>query len=352
MLTRLLHAVRGRPSGGRAPAFPPPGGAADGGRRAPAEALPAGALSAGALPAEAPLPHPSLMIDGWRRQVARTVIALCERHPASADAGERSARARAERLLVQVAADVDLVVRQPPPAAQEALAVAGDPRCELPALVRVVERDPALARGLMRHASSAVFAAAGPPASLDDAVRRLGATGVQIAVLAGMAEGLLRGSGPYLPDAERAWAHMVRVGPLARALAGGFGVPPHEAFLLGLLHDVGKLALFDLFAAMRREPRGGAELAPALAADALRELHEPLGGMALLRWGVDPRAAWAVAHHHRRDPSAQPGRRSELLYVAERLDAARAGGRPVEAARWVAEGRLTVGVERVAGVVG
>ena len=74
-------------------------------------------------------------------------------------------------------------------------------------------------------------------------------------VLAGMAEALLHGSGPYLQDAEAAWAHMVRVGPLARGLARGFGVPPHEAFLLGLLHDVGKLVLFDLLSAVRHELR-------------------------------------------------------------------------------------------------
>jgi HD-like signal output (HDOD) protein len=291
------------------------------------------------------------MVDEWRQQVARTVLALREQHPAPADAGGRTARVHAERLLVRIAVDLDMVVRQPPPAAQEALAVAGDPDCDLPALLRVVERDPAVTRGLMRHASSVMFAGSAPPASLDDAVRRLGARGVQVAVLAGMAEALLHGSGPYLQAAEAVWVHMVRVGPLARALAPGFGVPPDEAFLLGLLHDVGKLVLFDLLAAVRHELRRDVDLPPRLAADALRELHEPLGGLALLRWGVDPRAAWAVAHHHRRDPAVEGGLRSELLYVAEQLDAARARRRPVEVARWAAEGRLTTPPARVEAAV-
>jgi HD superfamily phosphohydrolase YqeK len=166
-----------------------------------------------------------------------------------------------------------------------------------------------------------------------------------------MAEGLLHDSGPYLQDAELVWAHMVRVGPLARGLARGFDVPSHEAFLLGLLHDVGKLVLFDLLSAVRRDLRREVALPERLAADALRDLHEPLGGLALLRWGVDPRAAWAVAHHHRRDPSLEPGRRSELLYVAERLDAARVRRQPVDAERWAAEGRLTVPVARVRAAV-
>jgi HD-like signal output (HDOD) protein len=352
MLTRLFDALRRRPTAGGAAARAARGEAA--GAAASEEASEA---ARGAAPPavtrsrEAPLPHPSFMIDAWRQEVARTAIALRERHPAPDDAGGRAARVHAETLLVRITADLDVVIRQPPPAAQEALAVAGDPRCELPALVRVVERDPAVARGLMRHASSVVVAASGPPASIDDAVRRLGAKGVQIAVLAGIAEALLRGSGSYLPDAEVVWAHMVRLGPLARALARGFDVPPHEAFLLGLLHDVGKLVLFDLFSAVRDELGRDVDVAPQLAADALRELHAPLGGLALLRWGVDPRAAWAVAHHHRRDPAVDAGRRSELLYVAERLDAARVARRPVEVERWAAEGRLTAPAARVAAVV-
>jgi HD-like signal output (HDOD) protein len=340
MLTRLLNTLRGRPSDGVADASGPgASGSGEGGTLAPPGAR------------EPALPHPSLLIDTWRQQVARTALALRDRHPLPDDAGNRAARAQAERLLVKVGVDLDLVIRQPPPAAQEALAVAGDPRCDLPALVRVVERDPAVTRALMRHASSVLFASAGPLASLDDAVRRLGAKGVQVAVLAGLAEGLLRASGPYLPDAERVWAHMVRVGPLARGLAHAFDVPTHEAFLLGLLHDVGKLVLFDLLSALRAELRRDVVLPEGLAAEALRDLHEPIGGLALLRWGVDPRAAWAVAHHHRRDPDLEPGRRSELLYVAERLDAARTKRRPVEVERWIAEGRLTVPAGRLAEAV-
>ena len=353
MLTRLLNALRGRAADGRAEASDESGVPRAAGAAAPCgagwgmDALPLGRQ----LPPEGALPHPSIMVDAWRQQVARTALALREQHPAPADAGGRTARAHAERLLVAIAVDLDIVVRQPPPAAQEALAVAGDPGCELPALLRVVERDPAVTRGLMRHASSAMFAAAGPPASLDDAVRRLGSRGVQVAVLAGMAEALLHGSGQYLQEAEGVWAHMVRVGPLARALAPAFDVPGDEAFLLGLLHDVGKLVLIDLLSAVRHELRRDVELPPRLAADALRELHEPLGGLALLRWGVDPRAAWAVAHHHRRDAGIEAGRRSQLLYVAERLDAARTRRQPVDVERWAAEGRLTVPTARVAAVV-
>ncbi|HEX8903972.1 MAG TPA: HDOD domain-containing protein, partial [Longimicrobiaceae bacterium] len=289
-------------------------------------------------PAEVALPPAAEMLDAWRQEVARIALELRERYPLPDDQ-----RAGAERLLVRLAVDVEMVIRQPSAAAREAYAVASDPACEVPALLRVVERDPTLARALLRHASSAAVGLPTPPASVDDAVRRLGAKGVQIAMLAGMAESLLsRPAALYSPMAPHVWAHMVRTGPRARALARAFDVAPQEAFTIGLLHDVGKLVLFDLAAALREEFQREVRLPPQLVAEALRLLHEPLGGMALLRWGVDPRAAWAVANHHRGVPGAAPDRRSEVVFVAERLDVAVTSGRPVALDEWAAEGRLTV----------
>lgn len=348
MLSRLFRSSRPAPSvdgvpraalSRGAPSAPIPG------TRRPTPA--AGAVRVGGA-ASGALPHAGELADEWRAQVARAGLALRDRFPAM-----DAQREHAEQLLVRLGVDLDMVVQQPPAAAQQALAVAGDPGCELPALVAAVERDPALVRGLMRHASSALHGAGRPPASIDDAVRRLGGQGVQIAVLAGLAEALLaRGGGRYAALAQDVWAHMVRTGPVARALAPAFGVPAGEAMLLGLVHDVGKLVLFDLVSALRQE--GGREVVvpPALGAEALRALHEPLGGLALLRWGVAPRLAWAVAHHHRLGEGRGADPHTELLFVAERLELARTYGQPVELAAWHQAGALTVELSRLDGAIG
>jgi hypothetical protein len=109
---------------------------------------------------------------------------------------------------------------------------------------------------------------------------------------------------------------------------------------------------------MREELRREVHIPDALAAEALRRLHQPLGGMALLRWGVHPRAAWAVATHHRErapggdgDDPAPRDRRSEVVFLAERLDLAVHAGRPVALDEWAAAGRLTADPERVRAAV-
>lgn len=332
MFTRFFDTRRGRPDARLAGL---PSAAAD--------------VNSGRVLHDPILPHPAAMVEQWRQNVARAAILLRDRYATTTNPHVRT---QAERLLLRLSRDHEMVVRQPPPAAQDALAVAANPECELPHLVQIIERDPTLTRGLMRHASSAMFAAAAAPASIDDATRRLGAKGVQIAVLAGMAEGLMaRGGGPYSPLAEQAWAAMVRVGPLARALARAVAVPAHEAFLLGLLHDIGTLVLYDLLDTLRTEIGHGAELPAAFVADAVRELHEPLGGLTLLCWGIDPRAAWAVAHHHRRQPPVDPDRRSELIFLAQHLDAALVARETPPVEQWFTEGQLTVSRESVAAAV-
>jgi HD-like signal output (HDOD) protein len=285
------------------------------------------------------------MAEQWRQDVARVCIELRERHPTLE-------HGHAERLLVKVAVDLEFTIRQPSQAAQEAFSVAGDPHCELGALIRIVERDPALTRALLRTSASAFYGGSSAPASIDDAVRRLGGKGVQVAVLAGMAESLLaRPHGLSGALSQQVWAHMVRTGPIARTLAKAFDVPAHEAFVLGLLHDVGKLVLADMVGALREELRRDVLVPDEMTTDALVALHEPLGGLALLRWGLEPRAARAVATHHRADKAQGQDRLSEIVFLAERLDLARTRGREVTLDQWHADGRLTAHPERVAAAV-
>ncbi|MGZ8377037.1 MAG: HDOD domain-containing protein [Gemmatirosa sp.] len=334
MLNRLLGSRRDTRPGGPAGAPPPPTGE----HAVVTATAPAAALSPLVGPTLA-FPDAPALAERCRAELARVTIALRERYPIND---------HAERLLVKLAVDLEMAAWQPSAAAQEALGIVADPDGDPAALVRALERDAALARGLLRHAGCALYAGGAAPATVEDAVRRLGAKGVQVAVLAGMAESLLqRTGGPYQAMAQQVWGQLVQDGPRARAMARAFGIATQEAFLLGLVHDVGKLVLFDLLSALHAELRRDLLLPSGLADEALDLLHEPIGGLALLRWGVDVRVAWAVAHHHRRapEPGREPG--SELLYVVERVHAALRTGRAPDVEAWWREGALETPVDRV-----
>lgn len=244
--------------------------------------------------------------------------------------------ARDHRLLLsQIREAPTAAIRRPPLAARRLLYETRRPNVSFARLALIVERDPALVQALLKHANSPWYAsplAPGPIASVPVALRKVGARGVETVVMGHLVEGSLCRPGEGLDRmAESVWSHMVRVAPLARGLAAGFDVDPEEAYALGLLHDVGKLVLFARVSDLRRELRRSLRLDPPFLREALRHLHEPLGGLALLQWGLGEEAALAVAHHHLQPPLSPPSPRAELLFVAEKTDLARQGGEAIPA---------------------
>ena len=115
-----------------------------------------------------------------------------------------------------------------------------------------------------------------------------------------------------------------------------FGVEPEQAFALGLLHDVGKLAIFDRVATIRTSQRFELEITGPALSRALRLLHEPLGGQCALGWDLGDDAARAIAAHHRTSvqsvPSAPsaPDRLTEVIWLAERVDIATVRRQPID----------------------
>lgn len=237
----------------------------------------------------------------------------------------------------------ETVIRQPPVAAQKVLAAVRDPLCPTNDFVPLFERDPALTRGLLRMANSAFYRRGTDPClAISDAVQLIGLRGVECVVTQSMVHGMLcRPGGLYMGMVNDAWAHMTRTAPLARRLSAAFVVQPEAAFTMGLLHDVGKLVVFDHVSALRTKFQREPVLPAAFLTSLLGRLHEPLGGIAALRWGLGLDVARAIAGHHREPPPARPLLITELLYVAELVDHATRTGTPIRLDRVWSDGDLS-----------
>ncbi len=225
------------------------------------------------------------------------------------------------------------MIRRPPLAAQQILAVCGRREFALEELTRLIERDPAMTQSLLRHANSAWYATAGavPVVAIGPAVQRIGTTGVYGSVMSRIiASELSRPGSAFRELARQVWDHMIRVAPLARSFARAFGANPEEAFTAGLLHDVGKLVIFDAIAELRRRKRRAIELPDEFLREALATLHESIGGLAALRWGLPGHYAEAILSHQRDPVPDEPSTLGEVLHLAERIDVATEAGTPVE----------------------
>ncbi len=239
----------------------------------------------------------------------------------------------ARNVLDSVRRSASSNVPQPPAAAQAVLFLCQRPDYSLFELTELIERDPALSAALLRHANSAWYAThrAGPVLGLRAAVHRVGTKGVHAAVMSRIVEGALSRPGPrFNATARTVWHHMVRVAPIARQLATLFGVDENAAFSLGLLHDVGKLVLFHHISDLRRTKHRDILITEEFLWLALATLHQPLGGLALLEWGLDEKAAHVVANHHRCPKPAPEDVLTEVIFLAERIDVAEQRGQTLD----------------------
>lgn len=216
------------------------------------------------------------------------------------------------------------VIRQPPDAAQRALNVSRNPNSSLAQIVVLFEHDPMLVQALLRQANSVFYRRDGTPCnSVHAAVQRVGLKGVQGILMESMVQHMLcRPGGSYDALVQKVWTHMQRTAPLARAIAPAFGVDGETAYSLALLHDVGKLLTFDHVSAIRHKKRREVKMPDLFFRQILWHLHEPLGGLAALRWGIGVDAARAISEHHRRPAPKTVDRMTECLYVAEAIELA------------------------------
>jgi putative nucleotidyltransferase with HDIG domain len=102
------------------------------------------------------------------------------------------------------------------------------------------------------------------------------------------------------------WKHSIATATAARFLSARAGCSADEAFMAGILHDIGKL----IFAVQAEtayqkvlELRRGSAMTSLQAERTLFEFtHPEVGEMVAERWDLPARYVAAIAHHH--DPAA------------------------------------------------
>jgi HD-like signal output (HDOD) protein/ActR/RegA family two-component response regulator len=167
-------------------------------------------------------------------------------------------------------------------------------------VVKVVERDPAMCMKLLQVVNSAFFGLPRRVSAMRDAIAYLGIELLKSLVLAaqifGAAEGPKGLDGALLASVQR---HSILVARVARAI-----VPSHadDAFMAGMLHDVGRivLALADQsgFSAIATSARERAVPSFLIEQERLGFTHAEVGAYILGSWGVPFAIVEAVAAHH------------------------------------------------------
>jgi putative nucleotidyltransferase with HDIG domain len=212
------------------------------------------------------------------------------------------------------------------PAATSAL-LRTDPETVSPAeLAALAERDPVLSGRLLGLANSAAFGPQLEIRTLLDAILRIGVPMTHKALIAATL-GPLFASGSL----RALWRHSCEVAAIAHELAPECGCEPHQAWLAGLMHDIGRLAFVSgSAAACRREESWLGDGFPLSYTETIvwGIDHAQAGADLLASWNVPAAFVEAVRHHAA--PELSGSALSALLYLAE--NASRIRSYPVDLA--------------------
>ncbi len=205
------------------------------------------------------------------------------------------------------------------------IATVENPNSTAANLHRIVSHDPALVTRILKVVNSAFYGLPGQIGSIERAIVMLGLNAVKnIAVAASIGQ-LFRGA--TLCEgytAKDLWTHCIAVAVAARDLAKQAKVPiADEAFLAGMIHDIGLLVSLQLFPEQLREVCGKAK-AGGNFAELERQIigvdHQQLG-MGLAEQWKFPHACQQVAGHHHspNDVTADNRMLVSLVYFADTI---------------------------------
>lgn len=142
----------------------------------------------------------------------------------------------------------DLIELRPfPQAANRLITACNDENVTANQISQILGTDPALAVKLLQIANSPVYGHAGQVTSLDHATVIIGLRALKNLAISTAVGDVFAGGAPNSAHVrEQLWAHSLHCASIARSLSGftklGF---PEEAFLAGIVHDVGKLFFTD-----------------------------------------------------------------------------------------------------------
>jgi len=190
-----------------------------------------------------------------------------------------------------------------PQTLSEILRVCDSPDATTYDLSRIILKDPPTAARLMRIANSELYGRCGQVTTVHESVVLLGFRSVKSLVLSTAIHSVFddEGTSPAF-DLRRFWQHCVETAGIAQLLASRIGhQPQEEAFVAGLLHDLGLLIMARAFGSQY-----GAFVAAATPDDdwcaAERRLfgidHQQAAELLFAKWGLPDAFVEAAAHHH------------------------------------------------------
>ncbi len=174
-------------------------------------------------------------------------------------------------------------------------------------VMELIVADQALASNILRAANSPFYSGLSSISTIRDAIVRLGAQEVaNLTMISSQLEYYRADNETLSRYMNTLWNHAQGCAVGSRWLAAktGFKNLAQEAFLAGLLHDIGKLFLLKVLDELGRTGELGTRLTEAMVKEVLETLHTQQGHVLMQKWNLQEMYWRTVLNHHQEECSA------------------------------------------------
>jgi putative nucleotidyltransferase with HDIG domain len=227
-----------------------------------------------------------------------------------------------------------LELRPFPATASRLMTACNDLSITVRELAEIIKCDSGLSMKLLQIANSPLYGFSGEIRSIDHATVVLGMRAIRdLAVSTAVGEVFDSGDAATAQIRKNLWQHSLACGCVARMLAAHCrDVVPDEAFLGGVIHDVGKLFILD------HDSVGYAQLScdsnlqslPPSEIEKYGLPHTVVGQRCAQDWGLPEEIVDVIGFHHEPEEADFGGPLVDLVYVANHLTSCWFDGREPE----------------------
>lgn len=182
-------------------------------------------------------------------------------------------------------------------------------------LAELIKRDQAMAAHILRVANSSLFASAVPIVSLQQAVSRMGFFQLREMALLIACKSKIFDIRGFEKEVSAMFRHSLGAAIYAQNIARIRKANVEEAFMCGLLHDIGRPVVLQKIADL--DTKLGV-IPTSLAIKATLDQHHAKVGMELAqRWALPERLGLTILHHHDATP---PDNVRDLAFTTQLAD--------------------------------
>jgi putative nucleotidyltransferase with HDIG domain len=208
-----------------------------------------------------------------------------------------------------------------PLVAVKALGMLGHPDLNLRLLAGVLAEDGLLAARILAICHSAYYRQRTLTTTLQAALQVIGLRDLRNIIFSAVTRSLFN---TYGPVADALWCHSLAVALAGRMLSRRLPqVDPEQAFLAGVLHDVGQIIFMrdnaETYSRISSDARQNKTLLVEAEQAHYGVSHEQVGVILIERWNLDSEIATAVATHHDHQESTHVNSLAAVLAAADYL---------------------------------